>query len=96
MIAEKFKPLIGTGTVASTAQRRNVSERLFEQGGILETIPDPLFEFGRAAAPTLGLFRRGLWALVSGVGLAGLPSAAGLSASIEAGLPVRPRLILRS
>ena len=67
MIAEKFKPLIGAGTVASTAQRRNVSERLFEQGGILETIPDPLFEFGRAAAPALGLFRRGLWALVSGV-----------------------------
>ena len=67
VIAEKFKPLIGAGTVARTAQRRNVSERLFEQGGILETIADPLFEVGRAAAPALGLFRRGLWALISGV-----------------------------
>ena len=72
MIAEKFKPLIGAGTVASTAQRRNVSERLFEQGGILETIPDPLFEFGRAAAPALGLFRRGLWR--SGQRRAGWPA----------------------
>src|SRR6185295_14348760 len=53
VIAEKFQPLIGTGTVAGAGQRRNMGERLLEQSRILEAISDSLFEFGGAAAPPL-------------------------------------------
>ncbi len=92
MIAEKLQPLIGAGTVARAGQRGDVGQRLLEQRCILEAVADAILERGEcrgAGAPS----RSDLGVRSRAAGSDGLPAVGRLGASVEAGFPVRLRLI---